>query len=404
MLQINYSKLHGFSSVGFNGRIDGITAFDVEKELEKHISNGDRTILVDFSEVKYISSAGLRIFVGLQKNLTKIGGEIILYSIIPSVYEVFRISGLNKVFKIIGDKTGLTELLGLNEEEETGKLEANGVKIEFIKHHHPVGKLFTIGSQNKLESSSYSSGDVVGLIPDDIEFGVGLAALGNSYEDYKNVFGESLVIHKNFYSYPAVKKSLVDFMFFSQTNSELKYNFLYGFGFHGKYSAVIKLEKEDSALVLNDIIHLTSDFSSKNIYGILLLAESAGFYGMHLKRIPIAENKPENGNIFDRQNFAEWIDLPLESANMNNIIAAVGIIVKDKSLINQQTATILSDEGNFHLHANVFEKGSINKNIKEFDSELNRVLTELQILKVQHLLGKTMLKNVIAAIIELEEA
>jgi hypothetical protein len=193
-------------------------------------------------------------------------------------------------------------------------------------------------------------------------------------------------------------------MLFSQTNSDLKYNFLYGFRFNGKYSAVVKLEKEDSALALTDIIQLSENFSSKNIYGIILLAESAGFYGMHLKKIPINENKPDSGNIFDRHNFAEWIDLPLESANMNNIITAVGVVVKDKSLINQNTAAIFSDEGNFHFHANVFEKGSINKNIKEFDSELNRVLTELQILKVQHMLGKTMLKNVIAAIIELEEA
>lgn len=404
MLQINYNKLHGFSAIGFKGRIDGISAFDVEKELEKHISDGDRTILVDFSEVNYISSAGLRIFVGIQKNLKKIGGEVIFFSIVPSVYEVFRISGLNKVFRIAGDKTSLLEMLGCNDEEETGKLETNGIKVEFIKHHQTPGKLYAVGAQNKLASSEYSSGDVVSINPDDIEFGTGLAALGDSFEDYKNVFGESLVIHKNFYSYPAVKKSLVDFMLFSQTNSELKYNFLYGFRFNGSYGSIIKLEKEDSAIVLTDIISITQDFSSKNIYGILLLGESAGFYGMHLKKIPITENKPGSGNIFDRQNFPEWIDLPLESANMNNIVAAVGVVVKDKSLISQSTASIFSDEGNYHMHANVFEKGSINKNIKEFESELNRVLTELQILKVQHLLGKTLLKNVIAAVIELEEA
>lgn len=404
MLQINYSKLHGFSSIGFNGRIDGITAFDVEKELEKHISNGDRTLLIDFSEVNYISSAGLRIFVGMQKNLKKIGGEVIFYSIFPTVYEVFRISGLNKVFRIAGDKSVLPEMLGFNDEEETGRLETNGIKVEFVKHHHQPGKLFTIGSQNKLSISEYSSDDVIRINPDDIEFGTGLAALGDNYEDYKNVFGESLVIHKNFYSYPAVKKSLVDFMLFSQANSDLKYNFLYGFGFKGSYTSVIKLEKEDSALTLTDIISITQDFSSKNIYGLLLLGESAGFYGMHLKKIPVAENKPDSGNIFDRQNFPEWIDLPLESANLNNIVAAVGVVVKDKSVINQNTASVFSDEGNYHLHANVFEKGSINKNIKEFGSELNRVLTELQILKVQHLLGKTLLKNVIAAVIELEEA
>ncbi len=52
-------------------------------------------------------------------------------------------------------------------------------------------------------------------------------------------------------------------MLFSQTNSELKYNFLYGFRFNGSYGSLIKLEKEDSAIALTDIISITQDFSSK---------------------------------------------------------------------------------------------------------------------------------------------
>ncbi|MCX6152479.1 MAG: STAS domain-containing protein [Ignavibacteriales bacterium] len=403
MLQISITQLGNYKTLEPTGRIDGITAYDIEMEFEKQISKGERTLLIDFTGVNYISSAGLRIFVGTQKNLKKIGGELILFSLTPSVLDVFRISGLNQVFRLAKSKNELPEIIDLSEKEESGKLQLNDIPIEYLKYTSLPGKLFNIGNQSKLSSSDYSSKDVISINANEIEYGAGLAALGESYEDYKNLFGESLVIKRNFFSFPARKNSFVDFMLFGQSDSKIMYNFLYGFGFNGSYSAVIKFGRENNPATLNEVVSIARDFSTANLFGIVLLAESAGFLGMHLRKIPISENKIAGENIFDQKNFTEWVDFPIEASNVNNIISAIGVVVKDKSKLIENTAAIFTGDSNFHFHGNVFEKGSINKNIKEFDSELNRVLTELQILKVQHTLGKSMFKNGIFAIIELEE-
>ncbi|MBP7462250.1 MAG: STAS domain-containing protein, partial [Candidatus Delongbacteria bacterium] len=67
------------------GRIDGMSSLDIEQTFNSLTGAGERQILVDFTEVKYISSAGLRVFLAAQKKLMAVGGQILLYNLAPSV-------------------------------------------------------------------------------------------------------------------------------------------------------------------------------------------------------------------------------------------------------------------------------------------------------------------------------
>ncbi len=80
------------------GRIDTVTApelagivvLDNLKELE-----------FDLSEVDYISSAGLRIFLGSQQKMTGSGGKMVLSGVRPIVKEIFDIVGFSDEFTFI---------------------------------------------------------------------------------------------------------------------------------------------------------------------------------------------------------------------------------------------------------------------------------------------------------------
>jgi hypothetical protein len=155
---------------------------------------------------------------------------------------------------------------------------------------------------------------------------------------------------------------------------------------------------------IDNLIKAIFDITDKNILGIVLLAESKGILGMHLKKVPITEQRPVNGkDIFDPVNFPEWIDFPIEPADIDNIIAGTGIAIKDRSLVRSDLKTIISEGSFFHIHAGIFEKGPLSKQLKDFEKELKRVLSELQIYKVQHILGKSRLSWGLAGIIELQE-
>ncbi|MET0152684.1 MAG: STAS domain-containing protein [Candidatus Binatia bacterium] len=76
------------------GRIDGTTAASIEKEILDVIAAGSPRVVLDLSQIEYISSAGLRVVVIAAKRLKQRSGSFVLCSLQPLVSEVFEISGL----------------------------------------------------------------------------------------------------------------------------------------------------------------------------------------------------------------------------------------------------------------------------------------------------------------------
>jgi len=65
---------------------------------------GWRKILLNFSNVEYLSSAALGKLITLNKKLTQAGGKLILCNIDAQIYEVFEITKLDKFFKIMKEE------------------------------------------------------------------------------------------------------------------------------------------------------------------------------------------------------------------------------------------------------------------------------------------------------------
>jgi len=65
---------------------------------------GYRKILLNFSNVEYLSSAALGKLITLNKKLTQAGGKLILCNIDSQIYEVFEITKLDKFFKIMKEE------------------------------------------------------------------------------------------------------------------------------------------------------------------------------------------------------------------------------------------------------------------------------------------------------------
>ncbi len=82
------------------GKINALTAPELEKALLKYINEGKIKLILDFSNVDYISSAGLRSVLVAAKTLMGKGGKLILSSLQPDVKEVFEISGFTTIIPI----------------------------------------------------------------------------------------------------------------------------------------------------------------------------------------------------------------------------------------------------------------------------------------------------------------
>ncbi len=80
------------------GRIDTTTAPQLEEELNASYS-GVSDLVFDFTDIEYISSAGLRVLLAAQKVMNK-QGSMKLVNVKEEVKEVFEITGFSDILTI----------------------------------------------------------------------------------------------------------------------------------------------------------------------------------------------------------------------------------------------------------------------------------------------------------------
>lgn len=99
-MELSLQKQEKILAVLVTGKLDSITCFEFEDRLQKSISDGERLILLDFSQLDYISSAGLRVLLLLAKRLKSLPGTLVLCEPNKNVQEIFNISGFSQLLKI----------------------------------------------------------------------------------------------------------------------------------------------------------------------------------------------------------------------------------------------------------------------------------------------------------------
>lgn len=84
--------------LSLQGRLDTTTAPQLEETLQASL-DGITELILDFADLKYISSAGLRIILGAQKIMSKQGSMKICH-VSPDIMEVFEITGFSDILTI----------------------------------------------------------------------------------------------------------------------------------------------------------------------------------------------------------------------------------------------------------------------------------------------------------------
>ena len=84
--------------IELEGRLDTVTAPELEAELGKSL-DGAESLVLDFSKLEYISSAGLRVLLSAHKTMSAKGGMKIT-NVNEMVQEVFEVTGFADILTI----------------------------------------------------------------------------------------------------------------------------------------------------------------------------------------------------------------------------------------------------------------------------------------------------------------
>jgi anti-sigma B factor antagonist len=86
------------------GRIDSATAPKLAEAMKTITDEGRFKIVVDFTDVEFLSSAGLRVLIYNQKICRRYNrGEVVLCSLPANIAAAIELAGFNSIFKIYAD-------------------------------------------------------------------------------------------------------------------------------------------------------------------------------------------------------------------------------------------------------------------------------------------------------------
>ncbi len=99
-MKLNTSSEGEVTVVKIEGNLDTQTAPEAQDELNRLMDEGSKKLLLDFADLAYISSSGLRVLLAVAKRLAPDEGEMRICNLNDVVNEVFEISGFSTILKV----------------------------------------------------------------------------------------------------------------------------------------------------------------------------------------------------------------------------------------------------------------------------------------------------------------
>ncbi len=117
--QVKWSRREGILIAAPIGRIDGNNYIEVQNALESGIDSDERAIILDFGQLGYISSAGLRVCLIIAKKFNPEGKAFGICNLSDSIREIVTVSGFHGIMSIYDSQSAAIEAL-------TGKADVGG--------------------------------------------------------------------------------------------------------------------------------------------------------------------------------------------------------------------------------------------------------------------------------------
>jgi anti-sigma B factor antagonist len=96
----NIQENNGGLLAKLTGRLDTPAAVKAQQEIEPLLQNADKELVLDCTDLEYISSSGLRLFLTLRKEAAAKGGKVIIEHISEDIKKVFMMTGFYNLFEI----------------------------------------------------------------------------------------------------------------------------------------------------------------------------------------------------------------------------------------------------------------------------------------------------------------
>ena len=104
MLRLEKSTENQSEILSLFGEVDASNSVILDEAIQELVEAGAQSIIIDGSQLEYISSAGLGVFMSYLEDFNDQGISMKICGLSPKVYEVFKILGLDQLIPIYQDR------------------------------------------------------------------------------------------------------------------------------------------------------------------------------------------------------------------------------------------------------------------------------------------------------------
>lgn len=104
MIEIGKQEFEQHNLLKIEGEIDASSSIFLDEAIRDMISSDKNSLLIDLTNLNYISSAGLGVFMSYIEEVAHKQKKMILFGLNPKVFRVFQILGLHELLTIVDTK------------------------------------------------------------------------------------------------------------------------------------------------------------------------------------------------------------------------------------------------------------------------------------------------------------
>ena len=389
---------HGdWVEVHVTGLLDNESAEPLSQQLSELIRSGHHRLMLNLSNVTYLSSAGISTLLKIHKQLVGIRGFFAVCEPSPSAAEVLRLTRLDQILVREADaarvQSPYSNTMLVMPAEDITTFSDDGLQgTAYSLGVRESLKLRLIGDPQGLTDRGFSATDSEVLRCDSNSFALGLGALGGDLDEGHDRLGEFLAIGGAAAHQPTGGHRAADFQievgdFVPQVKT------LYAMHFSGPFSHLIRFRgSKDSArvpmsLVLQRMLTTLND----SMLGFVLVGESAGLVGTSLKRSPLAGSSAgADRAMFEHPSVRDWLSYAPEHVHDRTLAACVGVVGRATNVPPSLRAWLrpLATEDSIvgHVHAGVFGFRPLKRGFLELAPTVRSMFESESLQAVLHLL------------------
>ncbi len=345
-MQIEHRVVGGAIELAVAGRLDGSWADHLDSTLAEVVREGHHDVRLNLAGIVFLSSAGVGVLAKHYRQLTAIGGSLVVVEPSRAVERVLAVAQLADRLVVAGPPPGAET------PDAAGPRRLPRKEAEF--------DVFDLDPSASLRAEVIDSAAGPPGSECDVSLGsrapllaLGVGAFGSGFEDCRTRYGELLSVAGGTAYQPGDGTNAADYLV-SPGPLAPDVRLLHGVLCEGCFAYLVRFQPADTGetVGLGALLSCCRHVASAPRAGVVIVAESSGLVGASLRRSPVAAGVEES--FFAHPGVRSRLTFTAEPAFARTLVVAAGVVSTPEAAVGTRQLRPIAPDLVGHVHAAAF--------------------------------------------------